>query len=81
MKTNTEKILNTEISLHGFVLNFCSYPSRVEYNNVVSALLLDYPFLKDYDGSAVSHAHVFLLFVMIRIVCFFLLSPCLYMWH
>ena len=56
------------------MLNFCSYPSRVEYNNVVSALLLDYPFLKDYDGSAVSHAHVFLLFVMIRIVCFFVVS-------
>jgi len=47
--------------LHVSVLNFCSYPSRVEYNYVVSALLLDYPFLKDYDGSAVSHVHAFLL--------------------
>jgi len=31
----------------------------VEYNNVVSALLLDYPFLKDYDCSAVSDIYLF----------------------
>ena len=38
----------------------------MEYNNVVSTLLLDYPFLKDYHGSAVSHVHAFLLFVIMN---------------
>ena len=39
------------------VLIFCkfySYPSRLDYDKICSAITLRYPFLADYDGSSVS---------------------------
>ena len=40
--------------VNSVVIVCCRYPTRVEYDNIISALLLDYPFLRDYDGSGVS---------------------------
>jgi len=33
----------------------CRYPSRMEYDSIMSGLMLKFPFLVDFDGSSVSN--------------------------
>lgn len=35
--------------------DLCRYPTRSQYDQTISSLMLEYPFLHDYDGSGVSY--------------------------